>query len=117
MATVYYSDRCANCKRFMDGVKRCPALSQSVQTVNIDVSPVQNLQYVPTVVLASGAMYVGTQAFEWLKKYGGNVDATLEPYSACGGLEFSEFGGDGCIQFLQPFTNFNDAFGPPVQKM
>jgi hypothetical protein len=106
MATVYYSDRCSNCKRFLDGVKRSPALGQSVQMVDVDVTPVQNLEYVPTVVMESGAMYVGTQAFEWLKQYGGYDD--LEAYSAAGacGLGFSEFNGDGCIKFLEPFSQF-----------
>lgn len=106
MATAYYSDRCSNCKRFLDGVKRCSQLRQAVQLVNVDVTPVQNLEYVPTVVLQSGAMYVGTHAFEWLKQYGYD-EGHLEPYSssACG-LGFSTFNGDGCIQFQEPFSPF-----------
>ena len=106
MATVYYSDRCSNCKRFLEGVKRNSSLRQGVHLVDVDATPVQNLEYVPTVVLHNGAMYVGTQAFEWLKQYGYD-EAYLEPYSssACG-LGFSEFNGDGCIQFTEPFSKF-----------
>jgi hypothetical protein len=113
MATVYYSDRCANCKRFLTGVQRSSSLRDTVQLVNVDVTPVQNLQYVPTVVLHdSGAMYVGTVAFEWLKQHGANVEDDLPPdleaysSSACG-LGFSEFNGDGCIKFHEPFSSFS----------
>ena len=102
MATIYYSDRCTNCTRFLEGVKQSSQLKAAAHLVNVDVSPVQNLQY----VLDTGAMYVGTKAFEWLKQFGYD-DAVLEPYSSSScGTGFSEFNGDGGIQFIEPFSKF-----------
>ena len=104
-ATVYYSQRCPNCMRFLDGLKRSVARS-GVRTVNVDESPSSGVQYVPTVVLTSGQMLVGTKAFEWLREH--ESDAELEPFSlACSrGLAYSDIDSAGHAQYAQAFSRF-----------
>jgi hypothetical protein len=105
LATVYYTARCMNCTRFLQALGRSPSARSSVAVVDIDQTPVRGIQYVPTVVLNTGEMYVGTKAFEWLRQH--TTDAVLEaaPDSGCG-LAFSELQGDGYAQYSSGFSTF-----------
>jgi hypothetical protein len=91
-AVVYYSQRCPNCNRFMDGLRRSTART--------------GVQIVPTVVLPAGQVLVGTKAFEWLKEH--ETDGDLEPYSLAmsRGLAFSSIQGTGHAEFQESFSPF-----------
>jgi hypothetical protein len=104
-AVVYYSQRCPNCNRFMDGLRRSTART-GVQIVNVDDTPIRGVQYVPTVVLPAGQVLVGTKAFEWLKEH--ETDGDLEPYSLAmsRGLAFSSIQGTGHAEFQESFSPF-----------
>lgn len=105
-ATVYYSPRCPNCTRFLDGLRRSSEARDSVQVVDIDVAPTRGVQYVPTVVLPTGQVLVGTKAFEWLRQHAS--DGELEPYPLAGsrGLAFSDLSSAGHAQFAEAFSPF-----------
>ncbi len=104
-AVVYVSARCPNCSRFLDGLRRSVARA-SVQVVNVDEHPTEGVQYVPTVVVSTGQLLVGTKAFEWLREH--DTDAELEPHSlvANRGLAFSTLGSAGQAQFAEAFSTF-----------
>ncbi len=104
-AVVYVSGRCPNCNRFLDGLRRSVARA-SVQVIDVDQVPAQGVQYVPTVVVSSGQMLVGTKAFEWLREH--DTDAELEPYSLAvtRGLAFSDINSTGHAQFAEAFSTF-----------
>lgn len=89
----------------MDGLRRSVARA-GVQAVNVDDTPVRGVQYVPTVVLQTGEVRVGTKAFEWLKEF--ETDGDLEPYSLAmsRGLAFSTISGTGHAQFQESFSTF-----------
>jgi hypothetical protein len=103
-ATVYFSTRCPNCERFLDGVRRSSSARASARLVDIDQTPVRGVQYVPTVVLPTGQVHVGTKAFEWLR--GHESDAEFEPYSSARGLAFSHVTTSGGITYSEPFSQF-----------
>lgn len=75
MIVVYVSSRCPNCSRLLESLRQIPSL-QSARIVDIDVTPVSGIEYVPTVVDGSTSM-TGAKAFEWLQQYQGEVD--LQP--------------------------------------
>jgi hypothetical protein len=85
MVVVYISQRCPNCVRLLESLRQIPSL-QSARVVDIDVSPVSGIDYVPTVV-DGGSTMTGAKAFEWLQQYQGEVD--LQPVElGFGGLSY-----------------------------
>jgi len=67
---LFYTPRCGHCKRFaaLLGAPENADLKKQFQFVNIDVQPVNNIQYVPTVLdQATNNTYVGSACFKWLE--------------------------------------------------
>lgn len=105
-ATVYYSPRCPNCARFLDGLQRSSAARQAAVLVNVDLTPTRGVEFVPAVVTVSGQALVGTKAFEWLREFAS--DAALEPYPLAGqrGLAFSDLASAGQARFADAYSPF-----------
>lgn len=107
--TAYISSQCPNCNRFVESVRASPQAQKDIRLVDIDTlqAPQRNkLTAVPTVQTAEGKMFVGSKAFDLLKKYEGDIE--LHPWMPEGSLVFSEVaGGDGGakqISFWGDFT-------------
>lgn len=104
LATVYYSPRCPNCTRFIDGLRRSPSARESVNVVNIDTTAVRGVDFVPTVVLSDGQVFVGTKAFEWLREH--VTDTDLAPAASASGLAFSDLSSSGHAMYAEAYSQF-----------
>jgi hypothetical protein len=85
MIVVYVSSRCSNCTRVLGLVSKIPSL-QGARVVNVDVHPVQSVEYVPTIVDDTGRSHVGSAALEYLKQFNGEIE--LESVSLGAGLAY-----------------------------
>lgn len=68
---LVYSEQCPNCTRFIQALDATPAAA-SVQRYEVGTLTPQQLrsvQAVPTLVLDSGEVLVGTAAFQWLRNF------------------------------------------------
>ena len=110
---LIYAAQCPNCTRFLGALERTPVASR-VQRIDVaTLSPEQRraVPAVPMLVLDNGTSLVGSQAFQWLKQYEGEVELdTYEGARGCrGGLGFSDVSMDaGLISYAQTYS----AFGP-----
>ena len=89
-------------------IDRIPSIKQRVVARDIDtLSPSERskLQYVPTIVDNSGRQYVGTQAFELLKQYEGEMELDAAP-TGFGKLEFASLNGSGESEYVEHYGDF-----------
>lgn len=94
---VYISERCSNCTRLVNYLKRIPSLSDT-RVIDIDRYPTQGIEYVPTLVDDGGAAHIGSKAFEYLKKFEGEI--TLEGMQlGSGQLAFGSIHDGGELQY------------------
>lgn len=104
MVVVYVSSRCPNCARLLESLRQIASL-QSARIVDIDVTPVSGIEYVPTVVDGSSTM-TGKEAFTWLQQYQGEVD--LQPVDlGFGGLSYGVINSQNEVGYANgafPFT-------------
>ena len=85
-------------------------IGSSVARIDVNSLPpdqVARISAVPTLILASGQMLVGTKAFEWLKQFDGNTE--VESFCLGKGLPFSDLQDD---HFAMEFTTPYSAFEP-----
>jgi len=93
MIVVYVSPRCSNCARVLGLVNKIPSL-QGARIVDIERTPVQGVEYVPTLVDQNGTSHVGSAVLEYLKQFDGEIE--LEAVHLGSGLAFGsiEDGGE-----------------------
>lgn len=104
-SVAYISQRCPNCARFLESVRSIPSLQQSLRIVDIDQVPQPGVQYVPTVVDASGATLVGAKVFEWLKQFQSEVE--YQPMQlSMGTLSYGSIEEGGAIDFANGVYKF-----------
>ncbi len=103
--TLVYSEQCPNCVRFIDALRRTKVAAE-VRLVDVSTLPeaqLSNVQAVPALILAGGAVLYGTKAFEWLKQFEGDVELdTFVPGG--GGLPFSD------VDSLQGYALYSENF-------
>lgn len=98
---LYMSERCSNCNRMVNTLKRIPSL-QSTRVVDIDRTPTPGIEYVPTLVDSRGTTYIGSKAFEYLKQYDGEIE--LEGMQlGSGGLAFGSIQDGGELNYSAAF--------------
>jgi len=95
MIVVYVSSRCSNCARVLDLLKKIPSL-QGARVVDIDRSPVQGIEYVPTLVDQNGRSHVGSAVLEFLKQFHGEIELESVHLNASG-LSFGSIS-DGAME-------------------
>ena len=104
---LYYAPQCPNCMRFVSALERTPA-REAVHKVDINSLPDnqrKNVPAVPMVCLSTGTTLVGTQAFNWLKQFEGQLE--LDSFSTGRGLPFSDLADDsGTLMFSTPYGDF-----------
>ena len=94
---VYVSDRCSNCSRLINYLKRVPSLSDT-RVIDIERYPTQDIEYVPTLIDENGVSHVGSKAFEYLKKFEDEI--TLDSMQlGSGGLAFGAINDGGELQY------------------
>lgn len=103
--TIYISTRCSNCNRLMGTVKRIPSLSDT-RIVDIDRYSVQGIEYVPTLVDDYGTTHIGSKAFEYLKKYQGEIQIDAMEIGT-GRLAFGSLDDDGELNFTSMASDFS----------
>lgn len=108
---LFYAAQCPNCMRFLGALDRTPQAAQ-VRRIDVNTLTQQQRGYihaVPMLVLNTGAVLTGTQAFQWLKEY--EQGSTLDSFDLCapglGRLAFSDFGSaDSTILFSSAYSQF-----------
>jgi len=93
--------------RFLGALDRTPAkgMVRRVDVNTLHLEQRKHITAVPTLVLSSGAMLVGTQAFEWLKEYEGQVE--VDSFTPGRGLPFSNVEDDTATLFFStPYSAF-----------
>lgn len=106
--TVIHSPQCANCQRLLSILRRIPSLSNA-QIVNVNqLGPAQlsTIQYVPTVIDQHGQQFVGTNAFEYLKKFEAEMELSPAPMPMGRGLEYATLEGPGENEYVEMFGDF-----------
>lgn len=106
MIQVYVSQACPNCNRLLSALRNIASLRGHINVVDIDRLPPSQragLQAVPTLV-DEGRTYVGTEAFEWMKKYDAEVE--LDPAQLGSTLAFADLSGGGELQYAESFGAF-----------
>jgi len=94
MIVVYVSSRCSNCARVTGLLTKIPSL-QGARVVDIDRTPVQGIQYVPTLVDQRGKSHVGSEVLEFLKSYEAEIE--LEPAQFGSSLAFGRIDDGGSM--------------------
>jgi len=73
---LFYSGNCSFCQKFITELKKNQALMQNVQGVQVEGGNIpRQVQSVPTLMLNGSQLLVGQQAFEWLNKQSGELEA------------------------------------------
>lgn len=105
---LLYAPQCPNCMRFVGALDRTPARGTVAKVDVNSLSPEQcrHVTAVPTLVLNTGTVLVGTQAFDWLKQFEGQLE--LDSYTpGRGSLPFSDFHDDQfALNYSQPYGPF-----------
>jgi len=112
MTKLYYSTGCPNSVRLLDIIKKIPSLRQSVQLLNVEVTPpnlMAGVEFVPTLVDRTGRQHVGSKAFEFLKPFEAEMELDGAP-SGLGGLAYATLDGFGEAEYV---TGHGDFTAPP----
>lgn len=98
---IFVSDRCSNCNRFLSTVRRIPSL-QSARVVDVGQNHVPDITHVPTLVDTRGTRHVGSKAFEWLKRFEGEIE--IEPMQlGSKSLSFGDINKSGEYGYAETF--------------
>lgn len=109
MHTVYISQHCPVCARFVEGVRSSPRASKEIRMVDVDhvdEGTRKRLTVVPTLQTSNGKTLAGSEAFTFLKEY--EQDVELDSYEfGSSDLMFSDFTSwDGMPQTVGNFERF-----------
>jgi hypothetical protein len=94
---VYVSDRCSNCNRLINYLKRIPSLSDT-RVIDIDRYPTQGIEFVPTLIDNGGKSHVGSKAFEFLKEFEAEIELESVQLGS-GQLAFGTINDGGELQY------------------
>ena len=106
--SLYYSNQCPNCKRFIEILNRTSAM-QSVQLLDIDTMPPaarDRILAVPTLQLSTGTIHTGSKAFEWLRQFQQEMELENVDIGTSNGLSFASIEGEGYVQHLDSWSAF-----------
>lgn len=102
---IYMSQKCSNCNRLMNTVRRIPSL-QDARIVDVEHSPTLGIEHVPTLIDERGRTYVGGKAFEYLKQFESEME--LEPMQlGTGSLAYGSIGNGGELHYIDGFYDLN----------
>ena len=108
-ATAYVSEHCLNCTRLISIVRSSKLASREVRIVDVDTLPASaraKLTAVPTIQTPNNTTVVGSEAFNFLKKYESDVELGSWDI-ASGSLLFSDYiTGDGIPQSMGTYDTF-----------
>ena len=102
---IYYSDKCSNCVRLLNNVRRIPSL-QNARLVYIErTGAVRGIDAVPTLVDERGQRHIGGKAFEFLKRY--EDETIIEPVQlGTGGLSYGSIENGGELSYTTNYFDF-----------